>query len=341
MSMTTTRRAPQAMALAHELVTPALRSAVDRLGPEVRPTIHYHMGWTDTDGQATNAHGGKALRPALALASARAVGASPEVAIPGAVAVELIHNFSLVHDDVMDRDGERRHRPTVWALFGEGEAILAGDALAALAQSVLLEDPSPQRVRACAALAAATTEMIVGQALDLSFETRSDVSVDECRRMAGRKTGTLLSYAGSVGAILAGAPEEVTTALADFGAHLGLAFQAIDDILGIWGRPDTTGKPVGNDLRQHKKTLPIVAALAAHRPESAELARLLARGALNDVDVARAVELCEVAGGRRWTLEEADRQLRRAFDALGRISLDSDVREELGDIARFVTARKF
>jgi len=324
---------------ARELLEPALRGTVARLGPELGPIVAYHLGFVEADGSPRGSASGKALRPALAFLGAEAVGAPAEVALPGALAVELTHNFSLLHDDVMDRDRVRRHRPTAWALFGVGNAITAGDALLAEAQRILVEEPSPQGVRAARALARATARMIEGQAQDLSFESRLDVSMAECRRMAANKTGALLSCAASIGAILAGAPAEAVRALGAFGRHLGVAFQAVDDLLGIWGRPEVTGKPVASDLRQRKKTFPIVAALRSPHPAAARLRALLADGP-TEGELEEAARLVEEAGGRRWTEAEADRELRLAVGALEGVRLAPGPRGELVELARFVGRRE-
>jgi geranylgeranyl diphosphate synthase, type I len=339
--MSGTRTVPASLLRARELLQPALRGCVDRLAPELRTVVAYHLGFVDRGGRPASGDGGKAIRPALAFLSAEAVGAPPEVALPGAVAVELVHNFSLLHDDVMDRDQERRHRPTAWALFGVAQAIVAGDALLVLAHEQLLDPPARERERASLALTRATAGMIAGQAEDLSFESRLDVTVEECSKMCAHKTGALLSCASSVGAILAGAEAPVVEALADFGLHLGLAFQAVDDVLGIWGRPEMTGKPVAGDLRSHKKTLPVVAALSAPGPGRERLVKLLSNGHLTEDDVIAATSLVEEAGGRERCMAEADRQLALASASLDRAPLDPAARAGLAEIAGFVTARDF
>jgi geranylgeranyl diphosphate synthase type I len=183
--------------------------------------------------------------------------------------------------------------------------------------------------------------MIAGQGEDLGFESRLDVGVEECLRMCAHKTAALLACAASVGAILAGAAPSKVEALAEFGVHLGMAFQAVDDVLGIWGRTEVTGKPAANDLRQHKKSLPVVAALAAGGPAAERLARLLANGALSEDDVALGVALVEEAGGRRVAAGEAERQLDRALSALEGVPLEPEARDRLAEVARFVTARDF
>jgi geranylgeranyl diphosphate synthase, type I len=335
------RTVPASLLRARQLLDPAIRHRVAGLPPEVGRVVTYHLGFTDAEGRPVDGDGGKAVRPALAFLSAEAVGAPREVALSGAVAVELVHNFSLLHDDVMDHDVERRHRPTAWALFGIGRAIVTGDALMVEAVSALLDPPSPQGTRAASALVAATARMIAGQAEDLSFESRLDVSPDECVAMCADKTGALLSCAASIGAILAGADETVVHALADFGLHLGLAFQAVDDLLGIWGLPEVTGKPSAGDLREHKKTLPVVIAMASDGPDRERLSRLLANGALTDESVALAAELVERCGGRAGCIREGERQMELALQALGRVALDPTALDQLREVAAFIAARDF
>ncbi|MDA8300166.1 MAG: polyprenyl synthetase family protein [Actinomycetota bacterium] len=273
--MTPTIAVGDVLKRAREMTEPRLAEALERLPASIQRAASYHIGWTEADGQPRHQRGGKFVRAALAILSAEATWADAEVGLPGAVAVELVHNFSLLHDDLMDGDLERRHRPTVWALWGPSLALLAGDALATLSVQVLLGTGSPEAPAAASALSRATAEMIAGQADDLAFEQRRNVSVEECMGMSTAKTGALLGCAASIGAVLAGAPPATARALEGFGRHLGVAFQAVDDLLGIWGDPATTGKPAGNDIRQRKKSMPIVAALAAGDDESRELDALL------------------------------------------------------------------
>ena len=216
----------------------------------MRTVIGYHLGWVDADGRPADLGGGKSVRATLALLSARAAGGTDADGLPGAVAVELVHTFSLLHDDIMDGDDERHHRPTAWAVFGRARAILAGDAVLALAFRVLLDAGSTHRATALDSLADATARLIDGQAVDLDLEGRVDVTPEQCTRMCAGKTGALLECAASIGAVLAGAGDEVVLQLRAFGGHLGLAFQAVDDLLGIWGDPAVTGKPVFGDLVQ-------------------------------------------------------------------------------------------
>ena len=321
------RQVPASLARAVDLVTPELERAVGRLAPTLQEPVRHHL-----------AGGGKRVRAALVLVAAAACGAPEAMGIPGAVAIELVHNFSLLHDDIIDGDRERRHRPTVWAAFGTGPAIIAGDALATLSVEVLLEEPTPARVAAVRTLASATQRMISGQADDMAFETRASVTVEECLAMEAGKTGALLAAATAMGATLAGADDEVVEALSDFGAHVGMGFQAVDDLLGIWGEVDRIGKPVGSDLYSHKKSLPVVAALAAANGRRTELSDLLA-GELTAADVARATRLIEETGAKEEAKAHADEHFDAALACLDRVDLAPGPVAELAEIAHFVTER--
>jgi geranylgeranyl diphosphate synthase, type I len=317
------------------------------LGPTTPPKVPKPadgnaVGRTTRPGATKPAGSGKALRPALALLSARAAEVPAERGVPAAVAVELVHNFSLLHDDIMDGDEERRHRPTAWTVYGIGAAILAGDAMLALAQDILLEDKAPHGVWAARCLSVAVQRLIAGQGADLAFERRDDVTLAECQEMAGDKTAALMACACSIGAIHVGAPPAVAMGLAGFGAHAGQAFQLTDDLLGIWGSPAVTGKPVRSDLRTRKKSLPVVAALTAGTAASAELAALLGQpDPLSEDDLVRAAGLVEEAGGKDWTENEAAAQLEAAHRCLAETPMPDDVRAEFAGIAEFITARQW
>jgi geranylgeranyl diphosphate synthase, type I len=329
----------EALHRSRDQVTPALQAAVQRLDPSSRLQASYHLGWCDADGTPRSGGGGKAVRPALALLSAEAVGAPAEVGLPGAVAVELVHNFSLLHDDLMDGDVERRHRRTVWSIWGSPAAILTGDALLALAHEVVLESPSPHAGRAALLLASTTRELTRGQVQDLAFETRDDVTLEECLDMAGGKTGALLSASAAIGAVLAGAPEDTLAALTTFGAQVGLAFQLVDDVLGIWGDPAVTGKPVHNDLRSRKKSLPVTYALGNAQHGAEIKAWLVAPGDHDDESVRRAADLVATAGGRDWALAEARRRMLLAEDALSSVDIRPQVRADMFSLAQFIVDR--
>ncbi|AOS64503.1 polyprenyl synthetase family protein [Actinoalloteichus hymeniacidonis] len=338
--MTATRILPSALTSGVALVEPALREAVGRLCPQMSVVGRYHHGWADAQGREIDGWGGKLLRPTLAILSARAAGAEPSAGVPAGVAIELVHNFSLLHDDIMDGDTERRGRATAWTLFGVPRAILAGDALLTAAATELLAAEASGARTATASLMAATQRMIRGQASDMDFEGRTDVSRDECLRMAADKTGALLACACSLGADLVDADRTLVARLADFGEHVGLAFQFIDDLLGIWGDPARTGKAAGADLHSRKKSLPVVAALNA--PDSAELRALYLRPEpLSNDEVARAADLVERGGGRDWARAEADRHVAAATESLEACDIPDAVRGDFLEVAAFITGRRF
>ncbi|MEU3045484.1 family 2 encapsulin nanocompartment cargo protein polyprenyl transferase [Streptomyces sp. NPDC006984] len=321
-------------------VQPELRSALDTLPGAVRRVALYHFGWEHADGSPAAAGAGKAIRPALVLASCRALGGDPARALRAAAAVELAHNFSLLHDDVIDEDATRRHRPTAWTVFGTADAIVAGDAMLALALRLLAEDGDPRSVAASGRLAACVIELCAGQQADCAFEELSpeEVTLDDCLGMATAKTGALLGASCALGALYADAGEEEVRAMDAFGREAGLAFQLIDDLMGIWGDPARTGKSVGADLCARKKSLPVVAALASGTVAAEELAALY-RGPMGASAAARAADAVERAGGRDWAQLQAADRMSRALGELSRAVPDLDAAGDLLCLAEFVTRR--
>jgi geranylgeranyl diphosphate synthase type I len=238
-----------------------------------------------------------------------------------------VHAFSLLHDDIMDGDRTRRHRPAAWTVFGQSAAILAGDALLSLAGELLLDERTRGAHWAARCLAAATRRLIAGQALDLDFEQRQEVTLDECLTMSADKTAALLACACSIGAMLGEGPPELINELTAFGSELGVAFQLMDDILGIWGSPEVTGKPVLSDLRARKKSLPVVSALTAGTAASARLADLYRRPEPPSEDELREMaRFVEEAGGRAWVEAEAAQRLEKAEKHLANADMDEEVR---------------
>jgi geranylgeranyl diphosphate synthase type I len=329
------------------LVEPALQAAVNQLHPWLRRMAGFSFGWCDLEGtpEAGASRSGKGVRQALAVLSAEAAGGSADAALPGAVAVELVHAFSLVHDDIMDSDETRRHRATLWKAYGTGPAVLTGDALFALAVQTIASVGSDHATTAMNYLAAALADLMYGQAEDIAFETRSwvgpgAVSVDEYRAMADHKTGSLLRCAVTIGAVLAGAPPPVVGALARTGHHLGRVFQTVDDLLGIWGDPSVTGKPVFNDLRRGKKTLPVLAAIASDTPPGRRLGELLSsRNRVDEHLLPRAADLIEQAGGCCLARQESQHHLTCALQILADAPITDSAATELAIMARFLNRR--
>ncbi|QEV20174.1 polyprenyl synthetase family protein [Streptomyces alboniger] len=335
------QEAQEILAAARACVDPELRGAIDSLPGSLRRVARYHFGWEHADGTPAAGNAGKAIRPALVLAAVRALGGEHATAVRAAAAVELIHNFTLLHDDVMDRDTTRRHRPTAWTVFGDADAILVGDAMQALGMRLLAEDPHPGAPAASARLARCVIELCAGQQADCAMERRgpAEVTLDECLAMAEAKTGALLGCACALGAVYAGgAPEEVD-ALDGFGREAGLAFQLIDDVIGIWGDPGRTGKAAGADLAARKKSLPVVAALASGTPDAVDLAELYGGPAMSEAELERAARLVEQAGGRDWAQVHAADRMSRAIGQLARAVPDPEAAGGLLALAEFVTRR--
>lgn len=334
------RRAADLLDQTRALVQPALRAATATLPPAMHRVAAYHLGWRHADGTPARADTGKALRPALVLAAARTLGAPPTAAVSAAAAVELIHNFTLLHDDVMDRDTTRRHRPTAWSVFGTTDAILTGDALHALALRLLAQDRHPAAPEAVKRLAACVIELCEGQHQDCAFETSPRVELPECLAMARAKTGALVGAACAIGALYANAPREAVEAMDAFGRAVGLAFQLCDDLIGIWGDPAVTGKPAGADLAARKKSLPVVAALASATPAAADLATLYRDPApMTAQQIHAAADAVERSGARTWAQLAAADQMSAAIDHLTRATPDLDGAEDLLTLAELATRR--
>ncbi|MFE9410751.1 polyprenyl synthetase family protein [Streptomyces sp. NPDC006704] len=338
--------AAASLARCRDLVEPALRKAVRGLHPVPCRIASHAFGWCEPDGTPSAGDGGKGVRPALVVLAAEAVGARAELAVPGAVAIELIHTFSLMHDDIMDGDGRRRNRDSAWKSFGTGPALLAGDALFALGVRTLAEVGGARGAEAVRQLAATLEELVHGQADDEAFETRpwtgpNAVGLGEYRAMADRKTGALLGCATALGPVLAGAPSPLTAALTRAGRQWGLAFQAIDDVLGIWGEPSVTGKPVHSDLRRAKKTLPLLGAMTMDPAFGARLERLIEEGDLADDACLRQVaDLAEKSGGRAYALREARARVAAAREHLRAVPLAAAAVDELLALSQLFLDRR-
>jgi geranylgeranyl diphosphate synthase type I len=348
-TLVTERDAAAVLDAARARILPVLREAVEALPSAMRLVAGYHFGWLDRDGRpvAQAQAMGKTLRPALVfLAAAAVTGTCPvseadDNVVRAAVAVELVHNFTLIHDDVIDEDALRRHRETVWTVFGIPNAILAGDALQALATQVLAKATTPVAAAGVSVLQDCVQELIEGQAADLSFETRNDVGLTECIAMAGGKTGALISCACELGALLGGASQEQIRLLRAFGMHFGLAFQLADDLLGIWGEPGVTGKPAQSDLWSRKKSLPVVAALDSGTEAAIELSAMYEKpDAWGQTEVLRALTLLERAGARAWTHREAAHHAASALACLDGAGLDQAATADLATLTHLAATRE-
>ena len=299
--------------------------------------IRYHFGWSDEPSSGR----GKRVRPLLTLLMCEACGGDWHRALPAASAVELIHNFSLVHDDIEDHSETRRGRATVWKLAGIPQAINAGDALFVLSHLTLfrLRDLgiAPERIlKVKQTLDNACLNLTVGQHLDLAFEDRGDVSEEEYSYMVEGKTSSLLSAATASGALLADAPEDIVCHASNFGKHLGSAFQALDDILGIWGSPQITGKPASDDLLHRKKTLPVVIGLK----RSKTFCALWRSGEKSPALIRDMISQLESCGSLESTQQVAQRHTDSALASLHSAAPPSPPRGELEALARRLLSRQ-
>ncbi len=316
-----------------------LRQSLDRAGaPLLYRMARYHLGLEDADGQPSAATG-KGLRPALCLLSCQAAGKDWRWALPAAAAVELVHNFTLVHDDIQDRDRERRHRPTVWTIWGESQAINAGDALLALAQMELmrLQVPGDIVVRGSAALNERTLEVVEGQVLDLSFEERLDVDLLSYLDMIERKTGALFDCSLHLGALIGSEDDCLAEALGRCGRLLGISFQVRDDILGVWGTESQTGKAPAADIYRRKKSLPAVHAFSNARGQALEvLHTIYSRTELSPEDVATVLSLMDDLGTRGYCRNLCQERRQAAlgqYDSLGlKTQAAKDLREVMSSL---------
>ena len=228
--------------------------------------MRYQMGWVDEQGKPQTGRGGKMLRSALCLLTCEVVGGDWHKALPAAASLEMVHNFSLIHDDIEDGSSQRRHRDALWKVWGQAQAINAGDAMFALARLAMLRlaergVPDTKVLRAINRLDETCLRLTTGQYLDISYEQRLDIGVKQYLEMISGKTASLFACSFNMGALVGCDNESSITHLDKFGHAMGMVFQIQDDILNIWGDGSVTGKPTACDIHNKKKSLPVVYAL--------------------------------------------------------------------------------
>ena len=341
---------PDMFARYKDLVEQGLAAVVPDSGlTDINVPLQYHLGWTDKEGKpaATPASQGKALRPTLCMFACEALEGDLNHAVSAAASIELIHNFSLIHDDIQDQDLERRHQPTVWALWGLPRALVAGDSMQCLGDLSTLRGAqmgvTPETaLRVSGILTEGYLEMIEGQCLDLGFESRTDITTDEYLHMIACKTGALIRSAVEIGAALANDDPAVTDAFADFGRYLGRAFQIRDDYLGVWGDGAATGKSTDNDIRRRKKSFPAVFALdQASGAARDDLHRIYAREELDDSDVERVLAIMDELRAPQFADQLTAESAAQASRALAKIDLPEWAREEVEQLVDFLARRQF
>ncbi len=307
--------------------------------------MRYHMGWIDEDGTPLPESTGKALRPTLCLMACEAVSGHYEQALPAAAAVELVHNFSLIHDDVQDDDRERRHRPTVWSIWGKPQAINAGTGMRILASHAIRglgrsKIPLHKQARLLALIDETTLRLIEGQYLDISFETRMEVGIADYLEMIEGKTSALIACSLQSGALVGSDDEKQIATFGEIGRNLEIAFQIRDDIFGIWGRESTTGKPEASDIYHKKKTLPLIHAMAIkNNGYHEELRSIYACPELKDDDVKRVLKILNDAGSQSVAQAMVETYSNAAIKRLEALKISSKSRTNFEEVIHFLAGR--
>jgi geranylgeranyl diphosphate synthase type I len=302
--------------------------------------MQYHMGWLDERLAPVLGPKGKRLRPVLCLLACEAVGGQVAQALPAAAAIELVHNFSLIHDDIEDQSPTRRHRATVWKLWGEAQAINCGDGMYTVAILAMrqLQDRGidAQRVLVSERILGETCLALTeGQYLDMRFEAEQEVDLDRYLWMIRLKSAALIACSAHLGAFLGGADAKTCSSYRQFGENLGMAFQVIDDILGIWGSEDVTGKSTATDILSRKKTLPIVYAL-----DDGELEAIYAQETIEARDVARVVDILGRKRARDYAEHLASEFSEQAVRHLRETGTDSPAHQAIGELTQKLLGRR-
>ena len=340
----TAQAVPEAFSRYRTVIQSALREAIDGHESDVYATHRYYMGWESRTGEPVEASSGKLLRPTLALLSAESVGGTVNQALPIAAALEYVHNFSLIHDDLEDRDRFRHHRPTVWVLWGDATAIISGNAMLKVADNTakrLIERgvPSQRAIQLQHQIVIAYLTMMEGQFLDLWFESKPDVSIAQYFDMVNRKTGALIQASMRLGAGAAIANVDDVNAMAEIGKELGVVFQVRDDILGIWGGA-STGKPVGADIARRKKSLPAIHALNTAKGRSKRrLDEIYRNESPTDPGVEDVLEIMDDVNTHLYCQQICERHWSNAKGKLQYIDIADCYRRDLNEIGTYLLER--
>tara|TARA_B100001123_G_scaffold446575_2_gene601460 strand:+ start:3009 stop:4019 length:1011 start_codon:yes stop_codon:yes gene_type:complete len=321
----------------------AVRQAVGENMDKVFQIVRYQLGWVDEHGNSSTGFRGKGLRPTLCLQACAVEFGDHKPALPAAASIELLHNFTLIHDDVMDRDATRRNRSTVWSIWGDSAAINAGDLMYALAISAManvVPDQPSRALQATSKLLDACVDVILGQQLDLDFESRDDVSVAEYENMAELKTAALIATSLEIGATIGGASDKTARLYGCLGRSMGLIFQMRDDYLSIWGDAEDMGKSTGVDIRRKKKSLPIIMLFNRARENDYNyLLDLYGGRELDDSDVLFVMKLLEDYEVRHELEGRIITKSEEALELLLSLNPDASWMADIQDMIRFIGVR--
>ena len=339
--------APVVLSAYQQLIQDSMQDAYRKAQAEVYLSHRYYLGWTDALGTpAPNAIRGKAFRPSLALEACKAVNGNIERTLPAAIALELVHNFSTIHDDLQDRDEERHSRATVWKVWGESAAIVSGIAMLKVAEGAgrSLESAGVERtvaLEAQRAITEATFQMIEGQHLDILFESRATVTVEEYLDMIARKTGALIECSAFVGALTGPTTidRHMCNELRKVGYGLGRMFQIRDDVLGVWGGAET-GKPVGADIRRKKKALPAIHLLNhSNGAAQATVLTIYQKPEPSDEDIATALTIMKQLGTKQWCMNLARETWNAVKVTIDELPLTKTTKREFTELGGFLLTR--
>ncbi len=301
------------------------------------------MGWSDAYGAPLETKKGKGIRPSLCLFTCDALGGDIEKALPAAVSLELIHNFSLIHDEIQDSDEIRHHRPTLWNVWGIPKALVAGNVMRVLADksmSTMPSDHSKLLTVSSSIVSEACLEMIEGQYMDISFEGGDGISVDQYMKMISHKTGALLRSSVHIGAVIGSKGGRVADIFREIGIKLGFMFQIRDDILGTWGETTSTGKPVGSDIRRKKNTLPIIHARET-QPYQEEISELYSLEFIEDHHVDRVLDILDATKAGHYCQGLVEDYALKVSKDIQNIGFSKNSREEFQALVSFLVDRSF
>ena len=307
--------------------------------------LRYHLGWVDSRGCPQETSGGRRARPTLCLLACEGVGGDWHSALPASAAIELMHNFTLIHDDIQDRSWERRNRPTVWKIWGQAQGINAGDAMHALTQLALLRleekgIPGEKIMLASNILSQTCLEICEGQYLDIEYEDSLNIDIDSYSEMIAKKTASLFECSLYLGALLGSNNQVKIANLRSFGKRLGMAYQVQNDLIGIWGGKETGVKSPSTDIKYKKKTLPIIYALQRAEGEDREnLLSIYSKANVSAKDVAQVLYIIDGLGARNYTEGVIEQYHLQALQDLELAELSPSAQQELKEVSAFLLDR--
>jgi len=319
-----------------------LKSALGESTLPLYVMLRYHLGWVDSKGCPQETSGGKRARPTLCLLACEGVGGNWHSALPASAAIELMHNFTLIHDDIQDRSWKRRNRPTVWKIWGQAQGINAGDAMHALTQLAVLKlkergIPEEKIMLASNTLSQTCLAICEGQYLDIEYEDSLDIGLDNYSEMIAKKTAALFECSLFLGALLGSNNQIQIEHLSSFGKRLGMAYQVQNDLAGIWGEKEIGGKLPYTDIKYKKKTLPIIYTLQRAEGKNREkLLNIYSKAKISAEDVSHVLDILDRLGARNYTEEVIERYHLQALQDLEQAGLSPSAQQEMKEVSAFL-----